>query len=170
MEKIIVPLQNGILGERRKIARMEEGADKTAAQGALAEFRKSDERARKHLFFLQIWKKHGRETAVKYARRKNGEYLDNDLAKVLEDMDNLEYKRERDRESTKERSNVQVKRFRGDSRAGPSEGYRGGYVQRGRGGYFRGGKQTATKKERKCYLCGATDHFVRNCPKNTHKG
>ena len=96
---------------------MEEGADKTAAQGALAEFRKSDERARKHLFFLQIWKKHGRETAVKYARRKNGEYLDNDLAKVLEDMDKLEYKRERDRESTKERSNVQVKRFRGDSRA-----------------------------------------------------
>ncbi|KZR96811.1 Uncharacterized protein APZ42_008640, partial [Daphnia magna] len=22
----------------------------------------------------------------------------------------------------------------------------------------------------KCYLCGATDHFVRNCSKNTHKG
>ena len=119
---------------------------------------------------MQIWKKHGRETAVKYARRKNGEYLDNDLAKVLEDKDKLEYKRERDRESTKERSNVQVKRFRGDSRAGPSEGYRGGYVQRGRGGYFRGGKHTATKEERKCYLCGVTDHFVRNCPKNTHKG
>ena len=54
LEKIIVPLQNGVLGARGIIVRMEEKTDKTAAQGALAEFRKSDERARKKLSFLQI--------------------------------------------------------------------------------------------------------------------
>ncbi len=167
---MIVPLQNGILGALKIVAKMEEGADKMAALAALAEFRKSDEHARKQLFFLQIWKKHGRETAVKYAKRKNGEYLDNDLAKVLEDKEKLEYKRERDRETAKERSYAQPKRSKGEFRAGSSGSYRGGYAPRGRGGYVRGWKQPTTKEERKCYLCGATDHFVRNCPKNTHKG
>ncbi|EFX73854.1 hypothetical protein DAPPUDRAFT_109390 [Daphnia pulex] len=141
LEKIIVPLQNGILGARRIVAQMEEGTDKRAALVALAEFRK-----------------------------KNGEYLDDDLAKVLEEKEKLEYKRERDRETAKERSNAQPKRFKGEFGAGPSGSYRGRYVPRGRGGYARGWKQPTTRDDiRKCYLCVATEHFVRNCPKNTHK-
>ncbi len=163
-------MQNGILGARRIVAQMEEGTDKRAALAALTEFRKSDEHARKQLFFLQIWKKHGRETAVKYAKRKNGEYLDDDLAKVLEEKEKLEYKRGRDRETARERSNAQPKRFKDEFGAGPSGSYRGGYAPRGRGGYARGWKQPTTRDDRKCFLCGATEHFVRNCPKNTHKG
>jgi hypothetical protein len=48
--------------------------------------------------FFKFGKKHGRETADKYAKRKNDEYLDDDLAKVLEEKEKLEYRRERDRQ------------------------------------------------------------------------
>lgn len=171
----MIPLQNGILEAVAVIATVEEGNTKTAAKNALAQLRKADEESRKKIFFLQVWKKHGRPIAVKYSRRKKGEYMDNDLAKVLEDQDKIDYKRERDRELAKERSAAQAKRFKGNpqhghSGAGPSGGYRGVHAPRGRGGYFRGGKQMTAKEEWKCYLCGATDHFVRNCSKNTHKG
>lgn len=56
--------------------------------------------------FFKFGKKHGRDTADKYAKRKNDEYLDDDLAKVLEEKEKLEYRRERDRETAKERSNA----------------------------------------------------------------
>jgi hypothetical protein len=46
-----------MLGARRIVAQMEEDTDKRAALAAVAEIRKSDEHARKQLFFLQIWKK-----------------------------------------------------------------------------------------------------------------
>jgi hypothetical protein len=84
--------------------------------------------------FFKFGKKHGRETADKYAKRKNDEYLDDDLAKVLEEKEKLEYRRERDRETAKEQSNAQPKRFKGKFGAGPSGSYRGGYVPRERGG------------------------------------
>jgi hypothetical protein len=77
LEKMIVPLQNGILGALKIVAKMEEGADKMAALAALAEFRKSDEHARKQLFFLQIWKKpwtgNGCQICQKEERRISGQ-------------------------------------------------------------------------------------------------
>ncbi|XP_045028545.1 uncharacterized protein LOC116931312 [Daphnia magna] len=123
--------QNGILGSLRLIATMEQGANKIAAKDVLAEFRKAHELMRQRLFILTIWRKFDYATADKVARRKAGEYLDPDLAKVLEEKDKREIKRERKKE--KDRSRGQGKRFRGnhsyqvDFGAGPSNprGYHG---------------------------------------------
>lgn len=158
--------QNGILGSLRLIATMEQGANKTAAKDVLAEFRKAHELMRHRLFILTIWRKFDYATADKVARRKAGEYLDADLAKVLEERDKREIKREREKD--KDRSRGQGKRFRGnhsyqvDFGAGPSNprGYHGHGVQasrggRGgstRGGSTRGGGQAPTT-ERRCYVC-----------------
>ena len=78
LEKIIVPLQNGILRARGIIDRMEEGAEKTAAQGALAEFRKSDERAcsQTSIFFANLeetWTRNSCKICQKKERRIFGQ-------------------------------------------------------------------------------------------------
>ncbi|KZR95930.1 Uncharacterized protein APZ42_010011, partial [Daphnia magna] len=64
------------------------------------------------LFILTIWRKFDYATADKVARRKAGEYLDADLAKVLEERDKREIKRKREKD--KDRSRGQGKRFRGN--------------------------------------------------------
>jgi hypothetical protein len=77
-----------------------EADNKTAVEKALAELRKLDDESRKPLFFSpileEVWHT---DIVVKYIRRKKNEYLDNDLAKVLEDHGKLDYKRELDRGS-----------------------------------------------------------------------
>jgi hypothetical protein len=164
--------QNGILGSLRLIATVEEGANKTAAKDVLAEFRKAHELMRQWLFILTILRKFDYATADKVARTKAGEYLDADLAKVLEEKDKREVKREREKE--KDRSCCQGKQFKGshsyqvDFGAGSSNprGYHGYGVQAsrgGRGGSTRGGGQVSTT-ERRCYVCQSLEHFARNCP------
>jgi hypothetical protein len=51
---------------------MEAGNIKTASENALSELRKSNEESRKQIFFLQVWRKHGRLIAVKYSRKEEG--------------------------------------------------------------------------------------------------
>ena len=146
---------------------MEQGAQKEAAKTILAEFRKTDALMRKRLFILQIWRKFDQATADKVAKRKAGEYLDEDLAQVLQENQKREDRRDRERE--KERSRSQGKRYRrnphtDEPRAGPSNAgqYQGRGGQAPRGG--RGGSSGGGRKERKCYTCGAPDHFARDCP------
>lgn len=172
LEKIMLPTQTGILASLKLIATMREGADKTAAKDAIAEFRKAHEVMRKRLFILTIWRKFDYTTADKVARRKAGEYLDADLAKVLEEKDRTEAKREREKE--KDRSHGQGKRFKGNQShqvefgAGSTNtrGYQGrsGLSWRGgRGGPFRGKSEVPTT-DRRCYVCQSLEHFARNCP------
>ncbi len=163
----MLPTQNGILESVSLIARMAAGAEKDLANAALGEFRKAHELMRGRLFILQVWRKYDNATADKVSRRKAGELLDPDLAKVIEENDKRDAKRERE----KDRAATQAKRFKGnpavDSAAGPSGGHRG-HSPRGRGGYSRGGRQSTPREERKCYVCGLPDHLARNCPKGSH--
>ena len=53
------------------------------ANGVMNEFKKDDEPMRARLFVLQVWRKYDQETAEKLARRKAGEFLDPELAKVF---------------------------------------------------------------------------------------
>ena len=107
--RMIFPLKDTIIELSALIATMEAGAPRTSAIASLGQMKKSDDEMRKQLFCLQIWKKHGREIAVKYNKRKRGEYLDNNLAKVLEDKDKIEAKKERDREAAKKRTAKRAK-------------------------------------------------------------
>ena len=108
-----------------------------------------------------------------FAKRKRGEYLDNDLAKVLEDEDKIKARTERDLAAARERAaslasltkRPKYNPTNNYSGAGSSGANRGGkgYFQ-GRGGHAQGGQQTTPKEPKKCYLCNAIGHFVRNCP------
>jgi len=153
------------------IATLEAGAPKTAAEGALAEFRKSEESLRDRLYILQVWRRFDYDTADKLARVKAGEFMDQDLAKVLELREKRLEREKRDREREKERSSSRPKHPRGGgsyhgNASGSQEG--GGYNSTGRGGFggrgggARGGKRPAP--DLKCYICGHTGHFCRNCP------
>lgn len=174
LQKIMLCNQNGIVGAQPIIAAMEDGLPKVAALAALAEFKKADEHMRKRLFILQVWRKHGPDIADECSRRKAGEFLDPDLVKALERKDKINMKRELELEKEKERLRQTAKRAKnsqyydadfgaGSSSYGGSQG-RGGHNPRGRGGLSRGGAKP-TSKERRCYLCQAVDHIVRDCPK-----
>ena len=114
---------------------------------------------------LQVWCKYDQETADKFARRKAGEFLDPDSAKVLEDQQLKD----------KQMSRSQLKRFRGGGSyyegygwkspdfGGQQYAERGGYGSRGRGGGTRGRKQP--RPDNKCHKCGSTEHFFKNCTK-----
>lgn len=109
---------------------------------------------------------------TKLPEEKAGEYLDADLAKVLEEKEKTEAKREREKE--KDRSHGQGKRFKGNQLhqvefgTGPTNarGYQGRGEQSlrgGRGGSIQGGGQASTT-ERRCYVGQSLEHFARNCP------
>lgn len=167
LEKFLISTQTGILASNKLIASMEQGVQKEAAKTILAEFKKSDDLMRKRLFILQVWRKFDQATADEVAKRKAGEYLDEDLAKVLEEKRKRDDRRDRERE--KERSRGQGKRFKRsppyteEPRAGSSNArqYQGRGGQAPRGG--RGGPSGGGRKERTCYTCGALNHFARDC-------
>ena len=52
---------------------------------------------------------------------------------------------------------------------GQSKG-KGGGIGKGKGGWFGkgqyGGKGTEAPMKRACFLCGSTDHIMRDCPRN----
>ena len=136
------------------------------------EFKKADEAMRAQLFLLQVLRKYDQETAEKLARRKAGEFLDPELAKVLEERERKLDREKREREKEKERFRTQSKRFRGgashygDHSSGPSDpghhySARGGFG-RGRGGNPRGGKRPGP--DNKCHICGSPEHFFKSCP------
>jgi hypothetical protein len=60
---------------------------------------------------LQVWRKYDQETADKFARRKAGEFLDPDLAKVLEDQEKRTDRAKREQLKDKQMSCSQPKRF-----------------------------------------------------------
>lgn len=170
--------QYGILAAGRAIAKMEAG-QRQEAEAALAYFRKTDQLLRERLFILQVWRKHGEVIARQLASMKAGELLDPDLAKLLKDKLKSEQKIQRDLAKDRVASQQQAKRFKPYHGAGTS-GYnrgsqnRGGHSRGGRG-YARGGSSNgrgaepepgSVPKERSCYLCHSTEHFIRNCPKN----
>ena len=92
---------------------MPAGVTKQAAMNSLAEFRKSDESMRDRLFVLQVWHTYDQETADKLARRKAGEFLDPELAKVLEEREKKMDREKREREREKERHGSRSKRYKG---------------------------------------------------------
>ena len=65
---------------------------------------------RDRLFVLQVWRKYDQETADKLARRKAGEFLDPELAKVLEEREKKMDREKREREREKERHGSRSKR------------------------------------------------------------
>lgn len=170
IQKALLPAQDGIILLARMIAALAAGAPKTAAEGALAAFRKSEESLRDRLFILQVWRRYDHDTADKLARVKAGEFMDQDLAKVLESREKRMEREKRDRERDKERSSSRPKHPRGGgsyhgfaSSSQEGGGYnpgRGGFG--GRGGGARGGKRPAP--DLKCFICGKTGHFFKNCP------
>jgi hypothetical protein len=141
-QKALLPLQNGIIASVTLISTLAAGATKREAENILVELRKSEESMRDRLFVLQVWRKYDQETADKLARRKAGEYLDPELAKVLEErekkMDREKRERERDREKFGNRSKRyrSDSSYRGDSR--PSTSDHGTYHTGGRGGFGYG--------------------------------
>ncbi len=75
-------VQNAVILQADLAARLE-GEDKTQADEVLKELRGADESMRDRLFILQLWRKYDQSSAEMYARRKAGEFLDADLAKVV---------------------------------------------------------------------------------------
>ena len=169
-----MPLQNGILSSVALISKLAAGSTKREAEDVLVELRKSEESMRDRLFVLQVWRKYDQETADKLARRKAGEYLDPELAKVLEEREKKMDRERRERERDREKFGNRSKRYRGDSsyrvdfRPSTSDhgiyhtGGRGGFGYGGRGGSVRGGKRPGP--ELKCHLCGDPGHFFKQCP------
>ena len=94
-----MPLQNGIIASVTLISTLTAGATKREAENILVELRKSEESMRDRLFVLQVWRKYDQETADKPARRKAGEYLDPELAKVLEEREKKMDREKRERET-----------------------------------------------------------------------
>lgn len=173
-----MPLQNGILASLALIAKLAAGETTREAEGALAELRKAEESMRDRLFVLQVWRKYDQDTADKLARRKAGEYLDPELAKVLEEREKRMDREKREREKEKETYGNRPKRgrggasFHGNFTSAPSDqgtyqaAGRGGFGYGSRGGNSRGGKRPVS--EQKCYLCGQTGHYFKQCPQQ-HK-
>jgi hypothetical protein len=64
------------------------------------------------LMMPQVWRKYDQETADKFARRKAGEFLDPDLAKVLEEQEKRADRIKREPKD-KQMFHSQTKRFRG---------------------------------------------------------
>ena len=64
------------------------------------------------LMMPQVWRKYDQETADKFARRKAGEFLDPDLAKVLEEQEKRADRIKREPKD-KQMFRSQTKRFRG---------------------------------------------------------
>lgn len=172
-QKGLLPVQNTILALVQLITRLPE-ANKAESLEVLKELRKADVSMRERLFVLQVWRKYDQDTADKLSRRKAGEFLDPELAKVLEERDKKLDREKREREREKEKFRNQPKRFKGgafhfgDFAPGSFDntGYqapsRGGYGTRGRGGSVRGGKRPGP--DNKCHLCGSPDHFFKSCP------
>lgn len=172
-QRSLLPVQNTILSLAALNAKLPE-ANTAEAGEVLSELRKADVSMRERLFILQVWRKYDQDTADKLYRRKAGEFLDPELAKVLEEREKKIEREKRERERERERFRTSSKRFKGgtfhhgDFNSGSSDnaGYpspnRGGYVTRGRGGGSRGGKRPGP--ENKCYLCGSPDHFFKSCP------
>jgi hypothetical protein len=141
----------------------------------MAEFRKADESMRDRLFVLQVWRRYDQETADKLARMKAGEFLDPELAKILEEREKRHDRDRREREKERERSN-RSRRSRGGtahysdypSRSSDSGGYqtpgRSGFGSGygGRGGNVRGGRRTGP--DNKCHICGEPGNFFKQCP------
>ena len=190
-----MPLQNGIIASVTLISTLTAGATKREAENILVELRKSEESMRDRLFVLQVWRKYDQETADKLARRKAGEYLDPELAKVLEEREKKMHREKRERERDRKIFGNRSKRYRsdssyrGDSRPSTSDhgtyhtggrgsfryGYGGGghggsYGGHGGGGSYdggRGGKRPGP--EQKFHLCGDPGHFFKQCPtKSNH--
>lgn len=166
-----MPLQNGILSSVALISKLAAGSTKREAEDVLVELRKSEESMRDRLFVLQVWRKYDQETADKLARRKAGEYLDPELAKVLEEREKKMDRERRERETgrnlaidqnatgvTRHTASISDRVHQITEPIIPVDGF--GYG--GRGGSVRGGKRPGP--ELKCHLCGDPGHFFKQCP------
>ena len=86
IQKVILPSQNAILALVKLTAKLKD-EEKTEADLILTEQRKADQDLRNRLFVLQVWRRYNQETADKFQRRTAGEFLDDDLAKCLEERE-----------------------------------------------------------------------------------
>lgn len=176
VQKALLPLQDSILALAKLIATLDADKGKPEAQAVLANLRKTDESLRDRLFILQVWRKYDHETADRLARTKAGEFLDPDLAKVLDDRQKRLDKEKREKE--KERSGKakwrngpangqywQAPHGSGYSSSAGRGGYGGGYSGAGRvgGGPVKNSKRPS--EQNPCHTCGGTDHFYKQCKK-----
>lgn len=173
-QKALLPLQDSILALAKLTATLAADAGKPEAEDILKNMRKADESIRDRLFILQVWRKYDHETAERLARTKAGEFLDPDLAKVLEERQKRLDKEKRAKEREKEKTTSGTRRWRGGAanysepqHYQQSSGHfsgRGGYGGGGRGG---GGPARGLKRpseQNTCHICGASDHFLKQCP------
>ncbi len=178
IQKALLSLQNGIIESSRIIGRLPAGRDRREAESAMAEFRKADESMRDRLFVLQVWRRYDQKTADKLARMKAGEFLDPELAKILEEREKRHDRDRREREKERERSN-RSRRYRGgtahysdypsrlsDSGAYQTTGRSGfGSEYGGRGGNVRGGRRPGP--DNKCLFVANQAIFSSNAPKKS---
>jgi len=168
-QKALIPVQNDIISLSKLIAKISAPL-KVEGDGVLAEFRKPDESMRDRLFVLQVWRCYDHDTADKLDRVKAGEFLDLDLAKVLESrekrLDREKREREKETSSSRPKHHRGGATYNGDSASGSHDS--GGFHSTGRGGFGgRGGGARGTKRpapDRTCFTCGKTGHFFKNCP------
>ncbi len=182
IQKIMEPLQDAILRTAKTAATME-GEAKAQVALSLEDMRRSDKLMRERLYVLQVWKKHGYETANKLSRKMAREYDDPDLAKLLEEKEKREEKDRREKEKEKDRARAQAFNAAKRPRFGSSPFSRGGaggsfnpsplaatygqYKAQSSGYGYRGGARGGhfprDSKSEKCHICGETGHFWRNC-------
>lgn len=115
-QKVLLSVQNTILALVQLITKLHE-ANKTVAREVLKELQNADVSMRERLFILQVWRKYDQDTADKLSRRKAGEFLDPELAKVLEERKKIDRKK-RKGEREKEKFRIQPKHsiYLGDGR------------------------------------------------------
>ena len=155
-----------------------EGDTKAEAAVCVEEIKKAEEIVRNRLLILQLWRKYDYDTANRVAKKKNGEYEDPDVTKVLEDRDKREEKAKRERERSKSLTPYKPKRGRYDGNssmvssaygAGTYGAYRAQSYDRGqrrsqRGGHRGGFGHREGRSDGKCFTCGQMGHYFADCP------
>ena len=170
VQQILEPQQDAIIGLAKLTAKLE-GENKAEATAQLESFRKAEELLRNRLYILHIWRKYDYETASKLHKKKNGEYNDPDLEKILEDKEKREEKIKRDKERARSLTPNTPKRprFGNHSYQGRGGAFRAHSYDRQSGSSYRGGtrptySQRDPKTEQKCHICGEAGHFFKDCP------
>ena len=136
----------------------------------LESYRKAEELLRNRLYILHIWRKFDYETASKLHKKKNGEYNDPDLEKILEDREKREEKSKRERERARSvtPNGPKRQRFMNSPNYNRGGSFRSHSYDRPSGSGYRGGARPAfsqrePRPDLKCHICGEAGHFFKDC-------
>ena len=101
--------QDSILAMTKLAAKLE-GERALEATAILKDMRQAEEVARNRMFVLQVWRKYNYKASNKLDRKKNGNFDDPDLAKVLEDREKKVEKDKRDADCSRSLTPNKAKR------------------------------------------------------------